>query len=54
MTSLETGLGEVIGAEGNFSSVPDGAKWIMSFAMILGRLEIFTVLVMLAPGFWQR
>jgi len=30
------------------------AKWIMSFAMLLGRLEIFTVLVMLNPEFWRR
>ena len=54
ISNVGPGLGEVIGAEGNFSSVPDSAKWVMSFAMILGRLEIFTVLVMLAPGFWQR
>ena len=39
---------------GNFSTLPDSAKWIMSFAMLLGRLEIFTVLVMLNPAFWQR
>jgi trk system potassium uptake protein TrkH len=54
ISNVGPGLGGVIGAEGNFSSVPDSAKWVMSFAMILGRLEIFTVLVMLAPGFWQR
>ena len=54
ISNVGPGLGEVIGAEGNFSSIPDSAKWVMSFAMILGRLEIFTVLVMLAPGFWQR
>jgi trk system potassium uptake protein TrkH len=44
----------VIGADGNFSTLPNSAKWIMSFAMLLGRLEIFTVLVMLNPAFWQR
>lgn len=54
ISNVGPGLGEVIGAEGNFSSIPDSAKWIMSFAMLLGRLEIFTVLVMLSPGFWQR
>ncbi len=54
ISNVGPGLGEVIGAEGNFSSIPDSAKWIMSFAMLLGRLEIFTVLVMLNPGFWQR
>jgi trk system potassium uptake protein TrkH len=54
ISNVGPGLGEVIGAEGNFSSLPDMAKWIMSFAMLLGRLEIFTVLVMLNPEFWRR
>ena len=54
ISNVGPGLGEVIGADGNFSSLPDSAKWIMSFAMLLGRLEIFTVLVMLSPAFWQR
>ena len=54
ISNVGPGLGEVIGAEGNFSSLPDSAKWVMSFGMLLGRLEIFTVLVMLNPGFWQR
>jgi trk system potassium uptake protein TrkH len=54
ISNVGPGLGEVIGAEGNFSSLPDSAKWVMSFGMLLGRLEIFTVLVMLHPGFWQR
>ncbi len=54
ISNVGPGLGEVIGAEGNFSSLPESAKWIMSFAMLLGRLEIFTVLVMLNPEFWKR
>ena len=54
ISNVGPGLGEVIGAEGNFASLPDSAKWVMSFGMLLGRLEIFTVLVMLNPGFWQR
>jgi len=54
ISNVGPGLGEVIGAEGNFSSLPDAAKWIMAGAMLLGRLEIFTVLVMLSPGFWRR
>jgi trk system potassium uptake protein TrkH len=54
ISNVGPGLGEVIGADGNFSTLPDSAKWIMSFAMLLGRLEIFTVLVMLNPAFWQR
>jgi trk system potassium uptake protein TrkH len=47
------GLGPIIGPAGNFSSLPDGAKWILAFTMLLGRLELFTVLVLLTPGFWR-
>jgi trk system potassium uptake protein TrkH len=54
ISNVGPGLGVVIGADGNFSTLPDSAKWVMSFGMLLGRLEIFTVLVMLNPAFWQR
>jgi trk system potassium uptake protein TrkH len=47
------GLGPIIGPAGNFASLPDGAKWILALAMLLGRLELFTVLVLLTPGFWR-
>ena len=47
------GLGPVIGPSGNFSSLPDAAKWLLSFGMLLGRLELFTVLVLLVPTFWR-
>lgn len=47
------GLGEFIGPAGNYSSLPVTAKWILSFAMLLGRLELFTVLVLLRPEFWR-
>jgi trk system potassium uptake protein len=47
------GLGPVIGPAGNFASLPDGAKWILAFAMLLGRLELFTVLVLVTPRFWR-
>ncbi|QGZ31638.1 TrkH family potassium uptake protein [Stutzerimonas stutzeri] len=48
------GLGPVIGPAGNFSTLPDAAKWLLSFGMLLGRLEIITVLVMLTPSFWRH
>lgn len=48
------GLGTIIGPAGNFAPLPDGAKWLLSFAMLLGRLELFTVLVLLDPDFWSR
>ena len=53
ISNVGPGLGNLIGAEGNFATLPDMAKWIMAFGMLLGRLELFTVLVMLNPGFWR-
>lgn len=47
------GIGDIIGPAGNFSPLPDGAKWVLSGAMLLGRLELFTVLIMLDPDFWR-
>lgn len=47
------GLGAVIGPAGNFSTLPDAAKWLLSIGMLLGRLEIMTVLVLFTPGFWR-
>jgi trk system potassium uptake protein TrkH len=47
------GFGTVIGPAGNFSSLPEGAKWIMSVAMLLGRLELLTVLLLFTPTFWR-
>jgi len=43
----------VIGPAGNFSTLPEGAKWIMSLAMLLGRLELLVVLVLFTPTFWR-
>jgi trk system potassium uptake protein TrkH len=54
IANVGPGLGPVIGPSGNFATLPDGAKWLLSLAMLLGRLEIFTVLVLLAPGFWRQ
>lgn len=48
------GLGPVIGPAGHFDPLPDGAKWLLSFAMLVGRLELFTVLVLLDPDFWSK
>lgn len=52
ITNVGPGLGSVIGPAGNFSSLPDSAKWLLSLAMILGRLEVFTLLVILDREFW--
>lgn len=53
IANVGPGLGDVVGPSGNFSSLPDGAKWLLSIGMLMGRLEIFTVLVLLAPHFWR-
>jgi trk system potassium uptake protein TrkH len=47
------GLGEVVGPSGNFSTLPAAGKWALSLAMLLGRLELFTVLVLLRTEFWR-
>ncbi|QJE73994.1 TrkH family potassium uptake protein [Aerophototrophica crusticola] len=47
------GLGSLIGPVGNYSTLEDEAKWLLSLGMLLGRLELFTVLVMLSPNFWR-
>lgn len=54
LTNVGPGLGPIIGPVGNFSSLPDAAKWISSAAMLLGRLEILAVLVVFTPTFWGR
>ncbi|MCY1412311.1 Trk system potassium uptake protein TrkI [compost metagenome] len=48
------GMGPIIGPAGNFESLPDTAKWLLSGGMLLGRLEIITVLVLLTPAFWRH
>ncbi len=48
------GIGGTVGPAGNFATLPDAAKWTLSFAMLLGRLELFTVLVLFNPEFWRR
>ena len=53
LSNVGPGLGEMIGPNGNFSEVSNVSKWILSFAMLLGRLEIFAVLVLFLPSFWR-
>lgn len=50
-----TGFGAgVTGAGGSFDIIPDGGKWVLSILMLIGRLELFTVLVLFTPGFWRK
>lgn len=53
LANVGPGLGDIIGPAGNFQPLPDGALWILSLAMMMGRLELFTVLILLTPGFWR-
>jgi len=53
VSNVGPGLGEIVGPAGTFATLPAGAKWVLSFAMLLGRLELFTVLVLLLPEFWR-
>ena len=54
ISNVGPGLGELIGPNGNFSQLPDFSKWVLSFGMILGRLELFAILVLFLPSFWQK
>ncbi len=53
ISNVGPGLGPIIGPTGTFQPLPDSAKWILSAGMLLGRLELFTILVMLSPHFWK-
>lgn len=51
LNNLGPGLGEVAH---NYGDINTFAKWVLCFAMLLGRLEVFTLLVLFAPAFWRR
>jgi len=58
--SVATSLGNVgpaigsVGPTDNFANIPTVGKWFLSFLMLLGRLELFTILVIFSPAFWKR
>ncbi|HWV08025.1 MAG TPA: TrkH family potassium uptake protein [Pseudomonas sp.] len=54
VSGVGPGMGPVIGPAGTFASLPDMAKWLLTLGMLLGRLEILTVLVLLMPAFWRH
>jgi len=53
IANVGPGLGQIVGPVGNYAALPDSAKWILSFGMLLGRLEIFTVIVLFTPTYWR-
>ena len=54
ISNVGPGLGETIGPNGNFSSLENSSKWVLSLGMILGRLELFAILVLFIPSFWRK
>jgi trk system potassium uptake protein TrkH len=53
IANVGPGLGAIIGPAGTYTPLPDSAKWLLSAGMLLGRLELFTVLVLLSRSFWR-
>ncbi|MDF1584959.1 TrkH family potassium uptake protein [Marinimicrococcus flavescens] len=54
LANVGPGLGGIIGPAGNFLPLSDPVKWVLTLAMLMGRLEFFTILVLLHPAFWRR
>ncbi len=60
MGAVATSLGnvgpaiETVGPVDNFAHIPDIGKWFLSFLMLMGRLELFTVLIIFSPAFWKK
>ena len=54
ISNVGPGLGSTIGPNGNFSQLPNLSKWVLSLGMILGRLELFAILVLFLPSFWKN
>ena len=54
ISNVGPGLGPIIGPNGDFSSLPDISKWILTMGMIMGRLELFVILVLFLPSFWRN
>jgi len=53
ISNVGPGLGSIVGPEGNYATLPTTAKWILSMGMLLGRLELFTVMVLFTRSFWR-
>jgi len=54
LSNVGPGLGVEIGPNSNYSGIPDESKWLLSAGMILGRLEIFAILIIFLPSFWRK
>jgi trk system potassium uptake protein TrkH len=60
MGAVATSLGNIgpglgfVGPVNNFANIPDTGKWLLSFLMLVGRLELFTVVILFTPYFWRK
>ncbi len=54
ISNVGPGLGPIIGPESSYTGLNDTAKWLLSAGMLIGRLEIFAVLVLFVPSFWKE
>ena len=57
MITCISGVGpgfSTLGPAGNFANIPEFSKWFLSFVMLIGRLELYTVLIIFTPAFWKR
>ena len=53
INNVGPGLG-MVGPAGNYAALNDFQTWVCSFAMLLGRLEIFSILILFTPAFWRK
>jgi trk system potassium uptake protein TrkH len=53
ISNVGPALGPIVGPGGNFQPLPDAAKWLLTGGMLLGRLELFTVLILFTRSFWR-
>jgi len=54
ISNVGPGFGEIIGPAGTYATLPDAAKWMLACGMLIGRLEILSVLVLFQPAFWRE
>ena len=53
LSNVGPALGQAVGPAGNYFALSDSALWVLSAAMLIGRLEIFTILILFLPRFWR-
>ena len=54
ISNVGPGVGEIIGPNGNYAGINEIGKWVLAFTMLIGRLELFPILILLSPLLWRR